>query len=583
MKRRVDDDDLLDIAPGTVLAGTPYRILRRLAAGGMGALFDGEHVRLKHRRVAIKMIHPGLRGRADFVARMELEGQTLARLDHRGIVKIFDLGVTDDGLPYFVMEKLKGKDLRRILTARRYLDLPDALAIAEDVLEALAHAHREGVVHRDIKPENVFLAAGDGETATKVLDFGIAAVADERRGLTGQRFLGTCQYAAPEQLRGEPVTEKTDIYSLGCVLFELVTGRRPFPGPTMPQFVQQHLHEPPPKLSTFLAVPPALDALVGAALAKEPKDRPVSAIWFARQLHQIQQVAENVPLATANTTQETLLTAVTEGASSSPALVAAETARDAAFGSTVPDAAPPGDTVRDAPRAATAPVRTEPLDADPDAFRRARTRTGRPLALLRTEEMPSGEHRALDGTPEPVVARSSRAVTTGGGAQIDVPYAIPTSGWSQLPRSTRALVFALPVALTLIGSTAYVVVNTRREEARSTPATIAPAASTLPPSSAMPAATASPTATASETTDAQAASGTLATPSSPKPASAHRPAAGAAANGVSASAPPFPTSAPAATTGAAPTRAPTETPPPSPAPPNAAPAPAPRSDYLRTL
>lgn len=325
-RARMSRDELLDLPSGAPLRGTPYRVLERLGAGGMGAVFEGEHVRLK-RRVCIKVIHPGLRGRSDFLARMEIEAQTLARLDHPGIVKVFDLGVTDDGIPYFVMERLEGKDLRRLLASRRFLSLPDALAIVEDVLEAVAHAHREGVVHRDLKPENIFLAVGAAETVTKVLDFGIAHVADDRRGLTGERFVGTCQYAAPEQLQGLAPTEKTDIYAVGCILYELVVGRRPFAGPKTHDYIRQHLEVVPPRLSTFAAVPQALDDLVASALEKDPKKRPATALWFAAQLHQIQQVAHDVELATANTTEEMLLTAVTEGAGSSGGVVN-DTVRD---------------------------------------------------------------------------------------------------------------------------------------------------------------------------------------------------------------------------------------------------------------
>lgn len=373
-------DDLLDLPPGAPLRGTAYRVLKRLGAGGMGAVFEGEHVRLK-RRVCIKVIHPGLRGRSDFLARMEIEAQTLARLDHPGIVKVFDLGVTDDGIPYFVMERLEGKDLRKLLASRRFLSLNDALAIVEDVLEAVAHAHREGVVHRDLKPENVFLALSGAETVTKVLDFGIAHVADDRRGLTGERFVGTCQYAAPEQLQGHPPTEKTDIYAVGCILYELVVGRRPFAGPKVTDYVRQHLEVVPPRLSAVAPVPKALDDLVASALEKDPAKRPATALWFAAQIHQIQQVAHDVELATANTTEEMLLTAITEGAGSSERL---------------PVAPPVNDTVRDhalqGALGATTPVQTSTVPMAP-AFdpRRAPTRTSSdaPILPVPTEQIPS--------------------------------------------------------------------------------------------------------------------------------------------------------------------------------------------------
>jgi eukaryotic-like serine/threonine-protein kinase len=204
---RDDDADRFELAPGTILKGT-YVILSRLESGGMGDVYRAEHVRMKSLHVVVKVVRPGLQSCKDYLERLDLEAQTLSRLDHPGIVKILDLATTETGIPFLVMELLKGRDLRWLLLERRYVELPDALALAAKVLEALAHAHDEGIVHRDIKPGNIFLAAGRGKTVPKLLDFGIALARDDRRGLTGKRFIGSLQYAAPEQLLAEPVTEK---------------------------------------------------------------------------------------------------------------------------------------------------------------------------------------------------------------------------------------------------------------------------------------------------------------------------------------------------------------------------------------
>lgn len=476
---RMDDDDLLDLEPGAPLKGSAYRVSKKLGAGGMGAVYEGEHVRLK-RRVCIKIIHPGMRGRTEFLERMDREAQTLARLDHPGIVKVFDLGVTDDGIPYFVMERLEGKDLRRLLTARRFFALPDALAIMKDVLEALAHAHTEGIVHRDVKPENVFLALAGADAVTKVLDFGIAHVADDPRALTGQRFLGTCQYAAPEQLQGHKPTERTDIYAAGCMLFELVAGRRPFPGPKANDFIRQHLQDTAPLLSTFVSIPSALDELVASALSKDPSRRPISALWFAAQLHQLSQIAEDVVLATANTTQEMLLTAVTQGADSSRP----------------PEGAAPKDTVRDAALpfgvGATAPAKggvigrqqntvplalaTAPLD-----MRLAGTREAPAIPRLRTEELSEDEHHVLEGrakTPagSGVASRSSSSGARAAAARAAIsPHPSSTTGAvagelapagvpRRLGKPARLAVIASPIVVAVIAAAAILILGSKTRE-----------------------------------------------------------------------------------------------------------------------
>ncbi len=301
-----------ELVPGQMLEGTPYRILRLIGEGGMGAVYEVEHVRLTKRYVA-KTLHARLRSRDDLVERMEIEAKSTAKLRHPNIVDVHDLGVTTDGKPYFIMDKLEGIDLRRLLRAKKRLDVETALRIILDVLEALAAAHRAGLIHRDIKPENIFLAQNGLEPVVKLLDFGIARVATRSSRLTGNRFVGTLQYAAPEQLEGQPVSARTDIYAVGCVLFEMIAGRGPFHEMRDPKSIgAAHRKIPAPSLAQFAEVPEALARLVASALEKDPARRPMSALAFAQQLYLVKQHLQDQPLATANTTNEMLMTAVSE-------------------------------------------------------------------------------------------------------------------------------------------------------------------------------------------------------------------------------------------------------------------------------
>ncbi len=493
-------EDLLDFQPGALLRGTPYQVCRKIGAGGMGAVFEVEHVRLKKRLMA-KTMHPGLRARQDFVTRMDVEAQTLARIAHPNIVQVHDLGVTDDGIPFFIMEKLEGSDLRKLLRARRYLDLRDALTIIEDVLEALAHAHREGVVHRDIKPENIFLSRSGAQTITKILDFGIVHVMRGANNLTGKRFLGTCQYAAREQLLGHIPSEKTDIYAVGCVLFELVAGRRPFPGPTTQDFIRQHIHDKAPLLSSVAqGIPIELDRLVASALAKDPSERPISALWFASQLHRIQLGAANVVLADANTTEEMLLTAITEGAASSnPIVVAARAEEDettdrdpglaAGLRETTPEPGLPLPHAAEDRRRATVPLpQTRRLTRE-EEFRRARTRTGQPVQIVATEDL--GEQ----GGADPVAARGltpgprGQHASRGGGGTSDRKHVatdvVPMEPLLLGPVWRRRAIIATPVIIGLLIATVILIEGGRREAANgaaAASATIGPRGSGAGPS-----------------------------------------------------------------------------------------------------
>ncbi len=258
----------------------------------MGTVYDVEDTTIGKRYV-LKTLHPQLGARDDVARRMQKEARTLARLNHSNIVEVFTAGVTGDDLrlPYYVMERLNGQSLRVVLEKKGQLELPHAFHIGIDLLDALDHAHDKGVIHRDVKPDNIFLhRTPAGVTVTKLLDFGILSLLDSSLRETAGRFLGTLRYSAPEQLRGERPTAKVDVYAAGLVLYEIIAGCGPFDDETDPQAIgAAHLHKPPPMLSTFVSVPPEVEALVMASLEKDPDARPRDAFAFAANLRRLKR------------------------------------------------------------------------------------------------------------------------------------------------------------------------------------------------------------------------------------------------------------------------------------------------------
>ena len=231
------DDSLLDGGVGHLLADAPppedvggYRVVGELGRGGMGVVYEAERTDgVYERTVALKLVQAG-RASDEAVQRFARERRVLARLDHVGIARLLDGGVTGAGRPYFVMERVDGEPITAY-AARRRLDLRARLALALDVCDAVAHAHRLLIVHRDLKPSNVFVAESDtGEPVVKLLDFGIAKALDDDDDDVLTRTGGalTPAYAAPEQVEGEPVTAATDVYALGVLFYELLVGRRPY-------------------------------------------------------------------------------------------------------------------------------------------------------------------------------------------------------------------------------------------------------------------------------------------------------------------------------------------------------------------
>lgn len=287
-----------DYHAGELVPGTVYRIVRPIGAGGMGTVYDVEDTTIGKRYV-LKTLHPRLGSREDLARRMQNEARTLARLHHPNIVEVITAGVTADDLrlPFFVMERLDGQSLRAVLEKRGRLELPHAYNLVIDLLDALDHAHDRGIVHRDVKPDNIFLhRSAAGSTVTKLLDFGIVSLLDDAENETSGRFLGTLRYAAPEQLRGEKPTPKTDVYASALVLYEILAGRGPFDDEGDPHRVgQAHLHQRPPPLMHFAWVPTELNGLVMAALDKDPAVRPRDAFSFAASLRNIKRVYPSMP------------------------------------------------------------------------------------------------------------------------------------------------------------------------------------------------------------------------------------------------------------------------------------------------
>ncbi|MFI5499293.1 protein kinase [Nocardia asteroides] len=263
----------MEFGPGATLAG--YRIERRLGGGGMGAVYLARHPRLP-RYDAVKVLDARLAVEPTFRARFEREADLAARLRHPNIVQIFDRGVDGDRL-WIAMQFVDGLDAAQLLRQGLAVLTPErAVRIVTEAAAGLDYAHRQGLLHRDIKPANLLIAsADDGADEVLVTDFGIARSMGETTSLTSAgSVLGTLAYAAPEQLEGDPLDVRTDVYALGGTLYELLTGFVPFRRDSPAALISAHLIEPPPRPSVANpALPPALDAVIARAMAKRPDDR----------------------------------------------------------------------------------------------------------------------------------------------------------------------------------------------------------------------------------------------------------------------------------------------------------------------
>ena len=252
-----------------------YVLGELIGAGGMADVYAAEDRRLS-RKVAVKLLRSDLARDPQFIARFKKEALSAAGLNHPSIVAVFDSG-EEAGSSYIVMELVHGKTLREYLHGGKTLEVEHALEIIAGVLEALAYSHQNGIVHRDIKPGNIMIT-DKGEV--KVMDFGIARVTDDPSAtMTGTwNVVGTAQYLSPEQATGEIADERSDIYSVGCLLFEMLTGRTPFIGDTPVAIAYQHVSSIAPNASEINEdLDSNIDAILQVALQKDPKDRYQSA------------------------------------------------------------------------------------------------------------------------------------------------------------------------------------------------------------------------------------------------------------------------------------------------------------------
>jgi beta-lactam-binding protein with PASTA domain len=260
-----------------------YAIVERIASGGMGEVFRARDTVLA-REVAIKVLHRSLAGDQAFIDRFRTEARAAAGLSHSNIVAVFDWGSVD-GIYYMVMEYVRGQSVRALLNEQGRLEPAQCSEIVRQTLQALDHAHRQGIVHRDIKPENI-LVTTDG--VVKVADFGLARAYAEGRQTQAGTVTGTVQYLAPEQIRGEPADPRSDLYSLGIVSYELLTGKLPFTGETAMSIAYKHLSGRVPMPSaTVPSIPADLDGFVASATDRDREMRPESALAMRQDLDAI--------------------------------------------------------------------------------------------------------------------------------------------------------------------------------------------------------------------------------------------------------------------------------------------------------
>ncbi len=254
---------------GTVI-GDRYELEELVGTGGMSSVFRA-HDRLLERKVALKVLHEQYTRDEDYVERFRREARSVASLSHPNIVTVIDRG-EHGGRQYIVFEYVAGENLKHRIDREGALPVGEAVDLALQIGRALQFAHQNGLVHRDVKPQNVLL---NGDGRAKVTDFGIARSLDMQRGMTQTgTVLGTSDYIAPEQAQGSRVDERTDVYSLGIVLYELLTGETPFSGENFVAVAMQHINNPPPNIQDIRGdVPPRLAYAIDRALAKDARDR----------------------------------------------------------------------------------------------------------------------------------------------------------------------------------------------------------------------------------------------------------------------------------------------------------------------
>jgi Protein kinase domain len=273
---------------GSVLGGR-YELVDRLGEGGMGSVWVARNTAIGGAEVAVKVLHPNLADDKNSVARFRNEALIAARLGHRNIVRVFDFGESDDAAPFMVMERLLGESLAERLEREGALPAREAVELVCVVLEALAAAHEKDVLHRDLKPENIFLSLDGSTVVPKILDFGVSKIlGDDARRTRMTRtgaIIGTPAYMSPEQVMGTPVDLRSDVWAMGVILYELVTGRLPFDAPNYNAVlvrIATSEHEP---LTTHLPdIDAGLASIIDRALARKASGRFASAVKMRETL-----------------------------------------------------------------------------------------------------------------------------------------------------------------------------------------------------------------------------------------------------------------------------------------------------------
>ena len=296
-----EDDPLL----GATLTNT-YQIIRVIGEGGMGKVYEARHLRLGSRRFAIKVLHAEYARHGDVLSRFQREAEAAAAIAHSHVLEVFDVARTDDGRPFIVGEYLEGEDFHDYLERRGKLDLPNSVAIARQICGALRAAHEAGVVHRDMKPENIFVLGNrgivgrPGSPFVKVLDFGISKVkgsGETNLTRTGM-IMGTPNYMAPEQARGEKVDHRVDIYALGAILYRMVSGKRAFDGSDPGAVITSVLNDEPIRPRALEpSIPESFEVVVQRAMAKDARDRYQSMEEFDRALAAFDVVGATISIA----------------------------------------------------------------------------------------------------------------------------------------------------------------------------------------------------------------------------------------------------------------------------------------------
>ena len=267
--------------------GNRYRLVDRIAIGGMGEVWRA-HDEVILRDVAIKILKPEFMGDPGFLERFRVEARHAARVDHEGIADVYDYG-EGSGSAYLVMELVSGDSLARIIEKRIRLSGIEVLSIIEQTARALHAAHEDGLVHRDVKPGNLLITPSG---KVKITDFGIARVADQVALTATGQVMGTVQYLAPEQATGKQATPSTDIYSLGIVAYEALTGRRPFTGESQMVIAMAQINDKPPAMDAD--IDQRVQDLVLSCLAKKPNQRPGSALDLANRAKALRLQLEGV-------------------------------------------------------------------------------------------------------------------------------------------------------------------------------------------------------------------------------------------------------------------------------------------------